>query len=273
MLLAINYSHPAARLVSQGVILVDRFKCPGWPEMIAEAKELLPVLVHFDLKAGNGNLMVENWEFIRELLETTKTPFFNLHLNPTIKNYPDMQIDTIESNHRDLVISRAIMDVNSAKANLPHQEIILENVNYRRSDGKTMRLAVEPVFIKRTIEETGSGLLLDISHARISAHALDMDVYEYMSLLPVDRLRELHFTGLHSIDGRLVDHLPIIETDWPILEWTLERIKNGDWAKPWLLALEYGGVGEKYEKRSDEKVIAEQVPLLYEKIRSRFTHI
>jgi hypothetical protein len=56
MQLAINYSHPAARLIDQGKIQVDYFKVPNWDWMIKEAKQLRPVAVLFSLEAGNGTI-------------------------------------------------------------------------------------------------------------------------------------------------------------------------------------------------------------------------
>jgi len=53
--LRINYSTQAADLLKQGKIQVERFKCPDWPDMIAEASQLCPVAVHVNLKAGVGN--------------------------------------------------------------------------------------------------------------------------------------------------------------------------------------------------------------------------
>jgi uncharacterized protein (UPF0276 family) len=118
------------------------------------------------------------------------------------------------------------------------------------------------------LDELNCGLLLDISHARISAHHLGIDEREYISKLPVKRLREIHYTGLHNINGKLVDHLPILEEDWPILEWVMSQINSGDFSQPWLLAFEYGGIGERYADRSDPNVIASQIPRLYDFINS-----
>jgi hypothetical protein len=95
-----------------------------------------------------------------------------------------------------------------------------------------------------------------------------MDQRDYMAKLPVERLRELHFTGVHDLDGYWQDHLPALEDDWQALIWVLERIRSGEWPRPWLLAFEYGGIGEKFAGRSDPQVIAEQVPCLYELLKS-----
>src|SRR5207253_10695921 len=46
---SINYSLEAAALLAAGKINIDRLKLPDWPNMIADAKKLGPVYVHFPL--------------------------------------------------------------------------------------------------------------------------------------------------------------------------------------------------------------------------------
>ncbi|HEX7972765.1 MAG TPA: DUF692 family protein [Anaerolineales bacterium] len=260
---AINYSLQSAALLAAGHIRIDRFKTPDWPDLIAQASFQAPVAVHFTLRAGSGNLKRTDWGLIEGLLEQTGTPYINLHLNPTVQDFPGFDIGTPEPTQFNQVVERLFEDVRVVTKRFGPERVIAENVPYRGAGGKILRPAVEPEVIYRILDETGCGLLLDISHARIAAHHLAIDEREYMAQLPVERLRELHFTGLHNLNGRLQDHLPILEADWPALEWVLGRIRSGEWARPWLLAFEYGGVGEKLEWRSDPAVIAEQVPLLY----------
>jgi hypothetical protein len=69
MNLAINYSRQAARLLRDGHILIDRFKCPDWPTLINEASEYSAVAVHFNLRAGSGKLKDTDWrKFVHHFL-------------------------------------------------------------------------------------------------------------------------------------------------------------------------------------------------------------
>ena len=120
----------------------------------------------------------------------------------------------------------------------------------------------------RVVEETGCGLLLDIAHACMTAHYLGMDTQEYFAKLPVHQIKEMHFAGTHTVEGLLTDHLSILPEDWTRLDWVLKHIQSGEWSQPWLLAFEYGGVGEAFTWRSDPAVIADQVPRLMEKLAS-----
>lgn len=264
MQFAINYSHPAADLVRSGRTQVDRFKTPDWPWMVSEALELHPVAVHFTLRAGSGELAQRDWSSVQALLEQTGTPFINLHLEPTIKDFPGVDSLKPSAKQRQKITNALLNDVLALVEHFGAPRVIVENVPYRGAQGKALRTGVEPETLQYIFEQTGCGLLLDISHARIAAHYLGIDAHEYMAALPVHALRELHVTGLHWIDDRLQDHLPMLPTDWPHLEWVLERIRRSEWGQPWLLAFEYGGVGDKFDWRSDPLVIETQVPRLYD---------
>jgi uncharacterized protein (UPF0276 family) len=264
MKLAINYSPQAAQLLSADRIEIDYFKCPGQPDLVAEASSYTQVVVHFNLDAGPGELHNADWEAIASLIDQTRTPFVNLHLAPYTSDFPGIPPDNPTQAQTTQIVKRMLEDLEVAIGRFGGDRVIVENVPYRGASGVTLRPGVDPEIIARIIAEVDCGFLLDISHARIAAHHLGESERDYMDRLPCHRLKELHFTGLHRIDGGLQDHLPILESDWPALEWVLERIGSGDWARPWLLTFEYGGVGQKYATRSDPRVIAEQVPRLKE---------
>lgn len=268
MLLALNYSTQAAQLLAQRAIQIDRFKTPDWPDLVAEARIYSPVAVHFNLKAGRKRMHKADWARVDDLLETTGTYFINIHLIPETTDYPGIAVDLSSGKSFEKIVKEMVGDVTEVVRRYGAERTIVENVPYRGGLGEVLRPAVEPEVIRRITDETGCGLLLDISHARIAAHYLEIDEKEYMDALPTNRLRELHFTGLHNLDGYLKDHLPVLESDWPILDWTLKRIQTQRWAQPWMLAFEYGGVGEKFLGRSEASVIAEQVPILHRMIHT-----
>jgi uncharacterized protein (UPF0276 family) len=266
MKLAINYSMAAARLVQSGRIDIDYFKTPNWDWMVAEAGKLRPVAIHFNLEAGNANLNEVNWDKAEQQLRLTRTPFINLHLDARQCYYPDFQTDTEIPSEVEVVARTVISDVQRVVDRFGRERVIIENSPYQGIAGNTMQLCIQPDLIKRVIEETGCGLLLDISHAIITAKYLGIDPSEYISYLPVREIKEMHFAGIHqnNITGLLTDHLSIQDEDWHWLDWAMSCIKTGEWSPPWLLAFEYGGIGEPFEWRSNPEVIAEQVPKLYQ---------
>ncbi len=52
--LAVNYSHPAVRLLREGQVTFDLIKCPPWPDLVAAAPEIHDIYVHFPLDVGPG---------------------------------------------------------------------------------------------------------------------------------------------------------------------------------------------------------------------------
>jgi uncharacterized protein (UPF0276 family) len=267
MNLAINYSPLAAALLNEGRIQIDYFKCPDWPDLIAEAQKYRPAAVHFEIIAGAGNIHLKDWSLVDALLEATGTHYINLHLASNIKDFPGFELKITDPGQKKQVVDRLLADVCAVVERYGTERVIAENVPYRGIPGHhILQPAGEPDVIREVIETAGCNLLLDISHARMAAHYLGMDEIDYFSRLPLTRLRELHFTGIHVIDGILRDHLPALPGDWQSLDWVLHQIRQGVWSMPWLLAFEYGGVGEVFAWRTDPQAMLEQVPILYEKV-------
>jgi uncharacterized protein (UPF0276 family) len=267
MNLALNYSRPAAALVAEGCIKIDYFKCPDWPDMVAEALRLRPVAVHFTLRAGTGLLYKTDWALIERLMQLTGTPYVNLHLCPETGDMPGIPVDTQDSAHRSLVVERLLADVSVVVAQFGPERVIAENVAYLGSNGPVLRPATEPSVIRSVLDATGCGLLLDISHARISARHQGLDETTYLASLPVERARELHIAGLHTIPGGWQDHLSMLAEDWPWVDMALDNVRNGTWGPAWLLAFEYGGEGGWFAENTDAAIIAEQVPELWKRMK------
>jgi uncharacterized protein (UPF0276 family) len=271
MKLALNFSPPAAGLLAEGRIDIDYFKCPDWPEMIMEALHYRPVAVHFTLRAGTGLLHKTDWAFIERLMKLTGTPYVNLHLDPQPRDFPTetgcITANTQEPAHTSLVMERLLADVSAVVEQFGPERVIAENVPYWGANGEVLRPATEAVVIRRILEETGCGLLLDVAHARISAHYLNLDPSNYLATLPVEHTREMHFGGIHWLPEGPKDHLSMTEGDWPWLEQSLANVRTGAWGKPWLLAFEYGGVGGWFTEHTDPAAIAENVPELWRRIK------
>ncbi|HSO27185.1 MAG TPA: DUF692 family protein, partial [Anaerolineales bacterium] len=185
MKLAINFSYPAADLVASGQIPLDRFKTPNWPDVVAEARTFRPVAVHFNLKIGRPGLTESNWDAVEELLAVTGTPHVNVHLAPNVSTFPHLALNGKTSSE---LFAWLVKDLNLVSDRFGAERVIVENVPYHGPEDTILPQGVNPALITRLVEETGTGLLLDISHARIAAHHLGMDARDYMQALPVDRV-------------------------------------------------------------------------------------
>lgn len=296
MQLAVNYSRPLADLVRAESVPLDLYKCPAWPDLVDEASAQRPVYIHFPLCIGHGidtaldseqQAPVDWATRIDPLLERTRTPLVNLHLAISTQDMPAIPLDSLQPAHADLIVSRAVRDVQAVIARFGAERVLVEN------DHDSGDRYPRPVYladtIRRVVRETGCGLLLDISHAVRAADRLGMDVRDYLSALPVEAIREIHVTGVHRIDaawadrmraagldeatiarmhGRLQDHLPMSDADWELLDWVLGHIRRGAWGQPWVVAFEYGGVGPVWEAFSDPDILAAQIPRLYRMVHA-----
>jgi len=93
----------------------------------------------------------------------------------------------------------------------------------------------DPDRISRICDKTDCDMLLDLGHARCGADNLNMDIYAYLSALPLHRVRQIHTHGARvGRWGKLEDaHEPMQAIDYEILAWLLER------TQPDILTLEY----------------------------------
>ena len=267
VILSVNYSVELAELIRDGAVQVDRIKCADWPDMIAAARDLRPVYVHFPLDAGSPTGRAPSFAAADAMARDTDTPYVNLHLVTLHRDFPDYPADSDDPSLRSRVVDRMLADVAAAVAVIGRDRLILENIPYFGAGGEFHRASVEADLITRVVRESGCGFLLDLSHARIAAHYLGVDPHDYVRQLPLERLRELHVTGVRQHKTRLADHMDLLEKDWQWVEHAMSRIRAGDWATPWTVAFEYGGIGEPFKWRTEKRVLAEQVPKLYEMVR------
>src|SRR5205823_15117544 len=105
----------------------------------------------------------------------TDTPFVNLHLVTWQRDFPEFPPESADAGLIDRVSERMLADVAAAIEAVGRERLILENIPYFGRSSEFHRACVEPRVIRRVVDETGCGLLLDLSHARIAAHYLGVD--------------------------------------------------------------------------------------------------
>lgn len=112
-----------------------------------------------------------------------------------------------------------------------HLPVALENLDYHPSGA--YEYVCQPDFINQIFREYPDlYLLLDIAHASISAMALlggdpqnRLDITKnYLTLLPLDRVIEIHINSPTFENGQLLDsHFPIDFVEVKLLSWLLSR--------------------------------------------------
>ncbi len=250
-LLAINYSPQALSLLNEGLINFDLFKLPDWPDLVNEIQSSFEgeVYVHFDFHLGAQGFEKSKITEAKKLLGIGKTTHINTHFAPS---NPEESLNQVSDEIEELL------------SHFDRDQILIENVPWINvPDYPIDPLASKPQAIARVVRETGCGFLMDLAHAKITCLEENLQIEPYLSALPTEHLQELHVTGVNrDSNGNLRDSMPITPEDWETVEWSLDRIASGEWRCPRIITLEYGGIGPKFEWRSDPDVIAQQLPQL-----------
>ena len=256
MRFAVNYSTKAGDLVKAGKIDCDMFKCPEWEGLLKAATAIKPVYLHLDITLGRDQVQKLDFDKLRIMLAETGTPHVNCHLAGT----PDLKVGS--KTDRNKLLKQWVKEIEILKREFTGYPVISENLPFEPPLPE-YHLSSDPELISEAIVETDTGLLLDISHARITADTLEIDSQKYVEKLPLDRLQELHITGVRRYHGFLEDHFEMQPEDWPSAEWAAGQIRLGAWREPEIVAFEYGGVGEWFSWRTETWALEEQVPRLY----------
>ena len=260
----INYSVIAERLVREGRIDVDVFKCPEWPDLIARARAIRPCYPHFAFRAGRAALGRADWDEVRRLLADSALPHANMHLAPSIADFPGMPIDLQGVEAEETLVAAMSRDIRRAQSELPGRPIALENVMWDPLPPWQIPLAaLDAKVLRRVILDTDERLLLDLAHSSISARCFNRDVRDFVLDFPLDRLQELHISGtILGDDGLWHDHHPMREEDWSLVQWALDRIAAGEWRAPEIVTLEFGGIGPGHEKQCDAETLIRDITRL-----------
>ena len=121
---------------------------------------------------------------------------------------------------REEMLGNAMENISRIKAIFGLQiSVAIENNNYYSTEA--YRWITDADFIRQIVYENDMFLLFDIAHARITAHNRKLNYEDYKSMLPLDKMVQIHICR-HSVDENNIaydDHdLPGKE------EW--EELKN-----------------------------------------------
>ncbi len=255
MRFAVNYSVPLEKLICAGSLTVDLIKCPEWPNIIHFGQKLAPCYTHNEVAIGNGSLEKLDFSKIRSGLEKTQTPHLNCHLWGSLPGF------TNSASEHELQLGVWMRDLDLLRKKLPGFEIICENLPAEPSM-PAWAVSRYPTLLTDFIHKSDTGLLLDLSHARITAMNYGQDYQAYIAALPTERLAELHITGIKTYCSYPEDHFEMQENDWQPTAWAADQIRLNAWKTPHIVAFEYGGVGDIFSWRTGGQYLLDQVPKL-----------
>lgn len=265
MLLGCNYSRELIQLLREKRTEVDYIKL-ALHEVCREGFEVSrgfgPVLVH-PINLGvvertgmkESDIELIDWQRINGDLAHYNSPHFGLHLDVRKSDWGEPEIE-------DEAIIQHVIKIAQSWARRVKVPFLLENVPYSDYYGEnagTFEVVTRPKVIKEICIEANVGLLLDLSHARVTAWYRNEKILDYLAQLPLERIREIHVVGAKMTEQGLRDrHMEMEEEDYQALEWLLER------THPHIVTLEYGGVGPIFEFRSDLLILERQLKRLRE---------
>jgi uncharacterized protein (UPF0276 family) len=298
MKFAVNHSQPAIALWEQDPSQFDLFKMPEWPHLVEPFCTDHPCYVHFSLEVtdGSGTILDSetnapvDFDRVERLLNLTQTPLVNVHLAPKPHQHPDIAPENLSPAATEKLTARMLRDVEVLTRQFGKEHVIAEN----DAGGRYVLAAALPAQVICTvIEEAGCGFLFDLSHARLVARQLKLDAKEYIAQLPLQRLQEMHLTGIQYLGenwqtilrasgelneehlarfrDRWMDHLPFTDEDWDFTAWALDQIHSGAWRKPWVASCEYGGTSYFFRATLDEAVVRTQFPKLNTLVKNNTT--
>jgi uncharacterized protein (UPF0276 family) len=215
-------------LLASGAVHVDRIKVGSW---IGANRLAYPALLHI----SRGAIWPRVGRWIAEQVRLTRlvdAPWTSVHLDIGLP-YAIYRWPLTALLPRSVAERWAVRTLRRWGAQSP-VPLLAENMPPWKRDRPAY--VIDPAFIARVIEGVGCGLLLDLAHARVSAHRRGQPARNYISQLPLDRLTEIHISGPRPspANGQLVDaHEPLQEEDYTLLAWVLER------AQPQAVTLEY----------------------------------
>jgi uncharacterized protein len=230
--------------ISQNPGLLDYVEVPfeqllHTPE-VGSIQDSLPVILHCASMSVAGFVPPDEatLKLVDREAKRTKTPWIGEHLafitadpldttaSPTALTYtvcPQLSEETVEQVACNLSRLRPQFDV----------PVILENSpQYFDVPGSTMRMTE---FISKVVERCDVGLLLDLTHFLISMINTGEDAAKEIDRLPLERLVEIHISGLNVQSGIAWDDhaTPATEPVFDLLQRVLRR------ARPRAVTLEY----------------------------------
>ncbi|WP_431924400.1 DUF692 domain-containing protein [Micromonospora wenchangensis] len=159
---------------------------------------------------------------LAQFVEATRGHWFSDHLSFT--RTPDVDVEQLTPVwFTEESLEAVCRNVRQLKAQIPEPPFLLENVTYYFPIPDNDLSEAE--FITRVLEETDTGLLVDVNNVWINSVNLGFDPYEFLNSIPLDRVVQMHIAGGVELAGMLVDtHSSAVnEQVWALAAHVVER--------------------------------------------------
>ena len=229
--IGVDASDALLSLLSRQAMDIDFIKVDGDSsmEVLNTALSYKPVLIHdinryFWLNYDDP-FQAEVMATARKMLDTAKPLWFSTGIGASAEPQGQTMTywrgaDRASLQTREQVTTNILRNARRLKEWLG-MPLLLENYNYHPTNA--YEYICEPELFSSLIETIDCGVLLDLSHAQISAYNMGWgDPRRYLEALPLDRVREIHISHPEVRGDQMLDmHLPIQPQDVELLAWTL----------------------------------------------------
>jgi hypothetical protein len=233
-----NWSWALHALITKNQVNIDYIKTGAFgdfDECFDTMRALKPVLLHglgHYETAGMEKTDAVDFERARRFITACGSPHYAMHL--AVRN-----VDISTDMSPDDIFARIAKNITIFKKNIPVQ-LLVENIADTPQEVTLYDHYpfAEPEKISRVVKDNDMDMILDLTHAKITAMYRNWDIYDYLQALPLHRVREIHVNGSgYDTQGFPDDtHHAMEEVDKTLLTWVLQ------YTKPNIITLEYLGV-------------------------------
>ncbi|TCL56193.1 hypothetical protein EDD76_11220 [Kineothrix alysoides] len=254
--LGCNWSLALRNLIKSNSIDIDYIKAgeqKDFKERMHEIRDLRPILLHggigFSLRTGMISLSQVDFTYLNKLIMQCGSPQYGIHIALTQDESRDMFTD-------EKIFANMTSVINEFKKALS-VPLLIENTPDCLVDQRFYKFVpyIFPDQINRLLHDNDVSLLLDITHAKITARFHGWDIHGYLESLLLNRVKEIHINGCGADKkGVLMDsHQAMEDEDFALLDWVLCR------TNPEIISLEYNGYGNE-----NESTIASQIKKFFD---------
>lgn len=207
-------------------------------DRLTALREHFPLIPHgIGMSIGTAGALSQGYlDKLAVLADRVQAPWFSDHLSFT--KVPDTDVgqltplwftrDSLETVCRNI---RQLTAVTGSR------RFLLENITYYfPMPGSEM---TEAEFLTRVLEDTDTGLLLDVNNVYVNSVNLGFDPLEFLDSIPLERTVQIHIAGGTYVEDMLVDthSTPVVEEVWELLRYVLDRVPAKaillEWDQDW----------------------------------------
>jgi uncharacterized protein len=262
MKIGLNWLVESENLINEGIIEVDFIK---YPSIISTRIDDLKKIKNSNKKDILFHGLITNDNSVPDILSSDFTKNINIPLTKesiNITNTPSLSIhlgeDFSVKNNIKILKEKEILNILKFNYDYLKEKFNIEKILLENREISINKIYIDPLFITKACEYVNSYFLLDISHAIIAANILNMNIYDYINKLPLNRLYEIHINGVKYFDKEVISHIKCDNIEYEILEYLVKKTNVE------IVTLEYGNLKNKYnlpfvELNKDKQIIRDEI--------------